>query len=130
MTRAQKAVPIAVLIVLFLAVGWSLLPFTFANTIDCSPPLFGAKPHQLTAPPEGFINPVIDCKATGKSRLSVSAIAAFVAVLAGTLALYFKPVSGSCLAGNHDDCREWWPSVMGGAAESFACQCPCHEGVW
>lgn len=126
MTSAQKAVPVVVLFVLALAVGWSLLPFRFADTIDCSPPLFGAKPHQLTAPPEGFINPVIDCKATGKSRLSVSAIAAFVAVLAGTLAVYFKPISGSCMAGNHEACREWWPAALGAGGEAFSCQCSCH----
>ncbi len=130
MTRQQKVVPFVVLAILALAIVWSLIPFKFANIVDCSAPLFGAKP-QSEAPPTSFINPEVDCLSKGKSRLSVSAVAAFVAVLAGCAAMNFKPISSSCAGGDHDSCREWWlAAALGDAGAGLSCQCECHEGVW
>jgi hypothetical protein len=129
-TREQKLVPIGVLFVLILAVGWALVPFNFANVVDCSAPLFGAEPKN-EAPPTSFINPKKDCLAKGKSRLSVSAVAAFGAVLAGTAMLAFKPISASCTAGSHEDCREWWlAAALGDAGRGLGCQCQCHDVDW
>ncbi|MEA2842704.1 MAG: hypothetical protein QOJ69_375 [Actinomycetota bacterium] len=62
MTRQQRLVVLSfVFALLVIAVGYSLIPFTFANTIHCSPPLLGAKPKEKTAPVTGFIRPVEDC---------------------------------------------------------------------
>jgi len=128
LTSSQKLVPLFVIIVLAAAVGYAMLPFRFADEIDCGPPLFGAKAKTLTASPKGFIKPVEDCLNTGKSRLTVSAVTAFVAALAGTAAIAFKPQSAECMSGSHDSCREWWPGVMGGMGSSLGCQCDCHRG--
>ena len=130
MTTQQKAVPFVVLFVVALAVVWSLIPFKFANVVDCGAPLFGAK-AKSEAPPTSFINAEVDCRAKGRSRLSVSAVTAFVAVLAGTAILNFKPVSSSCTSGNHDDCREWWlAAALGDAGAGLSCQCECHADTW
>ena len=130
MTRQQKVVPFAVLFVLALALIWSLIPFKFANIVSCGAPLLGAH-AESSAPPTSFINPKTDCLAKGKSRLSVSAVAAFLAVAAGTAVINFKPVSSSCAGGDHDSCREWWlAAALGDAGAGLGCQCECHEGVW
>jgi len=128
MTNQQKAVPFVVLFILALALVWSLIPFRFANVVDCEAPLFGAQPKS-DAPPTSFIDPKVDCLAKGKSRLSVSAVAAFVAVLAGTAMLSLQPTSKPCLNGDHDSCREWWLGALGGAGSGLSCQCDCHAGV-
>ena len=129
MTRQQKFVPVGVAVILFLALGWALVPFNFANVVDCEAPLFGAGPKN-TAPGTSFIKPVEDCLAKGKSRLSVSAVAAFLAVLAGAAMAGFKPISASCVNGNHDDCREWWVAALGPGGAKFGCQCECHDGSY
>lgn len=130
MTSQQKAVPIAVLAVMALALVWSLIPFKFADVVNCGAPLLGAHNHN-EAPPTSFIHAKEDCLATGKSRLSVSAVAALLAALAGTAVLAFKPISSSCAAGNHEDCREWWlAAALGDAGAGLSCQCECHTGVW
>jgi hypothetical protein len=129
-TKQQKVVPFAVLFVIALALVWSLIPFKFANIVDCGAPLLGAHPHS-GAPPTSFINPKVDCLAKGKSRLSVSAVAAFLAVLAGTAILNLKPISSSCAGGDHDDCREWWlAAALGEVGTGLGCQCECHVGVY
>jgi len=128
-TKQQKVIPFAVLFVLALAIVWSLIPFKFADIVDCEAPLFGASPRS-GAPPTSFIDPVEDCRAKGKSRLSVSAVTAFVAVLAGTAMLSLKPISSSCAKGEHDDCREWWASFLGDAGAGLGCQCECHTGAY
>jgi hypothetical protein len=126
-TTQQKAVPFFVLLIIALSVLWSLLPFDFANVVDCGPPLLGAK-NKNEAPPTSFINAEKDCKAKGKSRLSTSAVTAFVAVLAGTAIVSLKPISSSCASGDHDSCREWWLTVaLGDAGAGLSCQCECHE---
>ena len=130
MTNQQKVVPFAVLFVLALAVIWSLIPFKFADVVSCEAPLFGAQPKN-EAPPTSFINPVEDCRSKGKSRLSVSAVTAFMAVLAGSAILNLKPNSSSCANGDHDSCREWWlAAALGDAGSGLGCQCECHAGVW
>lgn len=130
MTRQQKLVPIGVLFILALALVWSVIPFNFANVVDCEAPLFGAEPKN-EAPATSFIRPEEDCLAKGKSRLLVSAVASLVAVFAGTAMLAFKPVSSSCAAGNHHDCREWWlAAALGDAGRGLGCQCECHDVVW
>jgi hypothetical protein len=129
-TRQQKLVPIGVLIIMALAVVWALIPFKFANIVDCGAPLLGAKPKN-EAPPTSFINAEKDCLAKGKSRLSVSAVTIFVAALAGTAMLSFKPISSSCAKGDHDDCREWWlAAALGDAGAGLGCQCECHAVDW
>jgi hypothetical protein len=129
-TTQQKVIPFAVLFVVALALVWSLIPFRFADVVDCEAPLFGAQPKNA-APPTSFINPEEDCRSKGKSRLSVSAVTAFVAVLAGTAILNLKPISSSCAGGDHDSCREWWlAAALGDAGTGLGCQCECHAGVW
>ena len=129
MTNQQKAIPFAVLFIVALAIVWSLIPFKFAGIVDCEAPLMGAGPKS-GAPPTSFINPEKDCLAKGKSRLSVSAVTAFVAVLAGAAMLSLKPVSSSCANGSHDDCREWWVAALGPGGAGLGCQCECHDGTF
>lgn len=129
MTRQQKLVPVGVLIILVLAVGWALVPFNFANVVNCEAPLMGAHPKN-EAPPTSFINAKTDCLAKGKSRLSVSAVAAFVAVLMGTAMVALKPISSACAAGDHEKCREWWLAPLGEAGAGLGCQCECHDVDW
>lgn len=130
MTKQQKIVPFAVLFILLLSVAWALIPFKFANIVDCGAPLLGAHPKSA-APAISFINPKVDCLAKGKSRLSVSAVAAFVAVLAGTAVLSLKPISRSCNTGDHDSCQEWWlAAALGDAGAGLGCQCECHDGAY
>lgn len=130
MTRQQKLVPIGVLVVLALSLLWSVIPFDFANVVDCEAPLFGASPKN-EAPGTSFINPEEDCLSKGKSRLLVSAVASFLAVFAGTAMLNMKPISASCAGGDHDDCREWWlAAALGDAGHGLGCQCECHDVDW
>jgi len=125
-TRQQKLVPVVVIVLLLGAVGYTLLPFQFANAIDCEAPLFGGNPKELRGPVEGLIRPDEDCPAKGRSRLTTAAIAALFFAAAGVALVGLKPISGACLAGRHGDCREWWAAFMGGQGEGFSCQCDCH----
>jgi hypothetical protein len=130
MTTSQKMVPVVVIVLLLGAIGYTLIPFQFANTIDCEAPLFGGEPKDLKAPIEGLIRPAVDCPAKGRSRLTVAAFAALIFSAAGVALVGLKPTSASCLAGHHSECREWWAGLMGGGADAFSCQCDCHyEGV-
>lgn len=130
MTRQQKVVPFVVLGIIAVSIVWALIPFNFANVVDCSPPLLGAH-NKNEAPATSFIHAKSDCLAKGKSRLLVSAVASFLAVLVGTAVVNLKPISSSCAAGNHDDCREWWLAVaLGDAGSGLSCQCECHVGVF
>ena len=126
LTSSQKIAPVFVLLVIAGAIGYSLLPFRFADDVDCGAPLFGAKALSAESSPRGFIRPVEDCLASGRSRLAVSAVAAFVAALAGTAMVGLRPLSAECLSGSHDACGEWWPGLMGGGGNAFGCQCDCH----
>ena len=129
MTRQQKLVPIGVAVILLLSIGWALVPFNFANVVDCEAPLFGASPKN-DAPGTSFIKPEEDCLAKGKSRLLVSATASLLAVAAGAAMLTFKPISSSCSKGDHEDCREGWLAVLGDSAAGLGCQCECHAEDW
>ncbi|MDP1805646.1 MAG: hypothetical protein Q8K72_10805, partial [Acidimicrobiales bacterium] len=95
MTRQQKFVPIGVLFIMALALVWTLIPFNFANVVDCEAPLFGAEPKN-EAPPTSFIRADEDCLAKGKSRLLVSAVAAFIAASGGLAMVAMKPISSAC----------------------------------
>ncbi len=129
MTRQQKLVPIGVLVIMALALVWAMIPFNFANVVDCEAPLFGAEPKN-EAPPTSFIRADEDCLSKGKSRLLVSAVAAFMAALGGAVMVAAKPISSSCSAGDHDACREWWLAPLGPAAAGLGCQCECHDVIW
>jgi hypothetical protein len=127
-TRQQRTIVLTfVFVLLVIGVGYSLLPFTFANTIHCSPPLFGAKPKEKTAPVTGFIRPVEDCLSAGKSRGALAATTALIAVAAGTAMVALKPISQRCLSGDHGNCHSYWPGFIGGIGEDFSCQCTCHS---
>jgi hypothetical protein len=128
-TRQQKLVPIGVLVIMLLALGWAMVPFNFANVVDCEAPLFGAQPKN-EAPPTSFIHAHDDCLAKGKSRLLVSAVAALIAALIGSAMVGLKPISSSCAAGDHEACREWWMAPLGPAAAGLGCQCECHDVDW
>ena len=128
-TTQQKAAPIVALAVMLLAIGYSLIPFQFADAIDCGAPLLGADPKTETAPSAGFIRPDEDCLASGKSRLTVSGVIAFVAVLTAAAAVGLRPLSKECDSGSHDDCKDWWPGMLGSVGQRLACQCDCHAGA-
>jgi hypothetical protein len=128
-TKVQKYTPIFVILVILLAVGYALIPFEFAQGVECEAPLFGA--GAKTEEPVGFIQPEQDCLAKGRSRLIVSAMIALAAAVAGTAAVALKPVSQQCLWGSHDDCPAWWPNLLSESGESgFGCQCSCHGGTY
>jgi hypothetical protein len=127
-SKQQRIVSIGVLVVLLLAVGWTLLPFRFADAVDCGPPLLGAKPGHYDEKGVGLINPKRDCHNTAKSRLTFAAVASLIAVVTGAATIALQPVSRFCAAGNHEECPEWWPAALGPFGESLSCQCSCHIG--
>ncbi|MCA1691282.1 MAG: hypothetical protein LC733_03415 [Actinobacteria bacterium] len=124
MTKAQKILPVFVMVVILLAVGWSLLPFEFTRGVGCGAPLLGAKPDNAT--PVGLIQPEKDCKSKAKSRLLVSAMISLAAAGVGTAAIALKPISLQCLGGNHDDCPYAWGNFLSDNFEGLGCQCECH----
>jgi hypothetical protein len=128
-TTQQKAVPFVALFVMALGLIWSLLPFKFADVVNCEAPFFGAK-NKNEAPPTSFIDAKEDCHAKGKSRLSVTAVTVFVAALASAAIVSMKPISSACAKGDHDDCREYWLAGVLGEGSGLSCQCECHAGVW
>lgn len=126
MTKQQKIISLVVLGVLVLAVGWTLLPFRFADTVDCGPALLGGNPGTFDDKGRTLVNPVRDCHNTAKSRLTVAAVASLIAVLAGAAALAFQPISHHCAGGDHQSCADWWPAALGPLGRNLACQCECH----
>ena len=129
MTSQQKLVPVFVFLFLAVAIGYSLLPFRFADAVNCGPPLLGAEAKTKVVSSRGLIKPEEDCLNIGKSRLTVAAVTALLAVLAGTAMVALQPLSQECLSGGHDDCREWWPNLAGGLGERLGCQCDCHTAT-
>lgn len=127
MTRVQKLVPLLVLLVIVLAVGWCLLPFQFAQGVNCGPPLFGGKPDSEES--VGLILPKEDCRSKAKTRLLTSAMLSLAAAAAGTAAIALKPISTQCLSGNHDDCPDWWANLLSENFSGLGCQCECHAGL-
>jgi len=128
LTKEQKIISGVVLAILVLAVGYTLLPFRFANAVDCGPPLLGGKAGKYEDRGLGFIKPSRDCHNAARSRLAVAAVTSFVAMGVGVAALASKNESQSCLNGNHEDCTEFWPAEMSEKASGYACQCSCHYG--
>ena len=126
MTKAQKTLPIVVLVVILLAVGWAFLPFEFTQGVDCGAPLFGAKPKDPTS--VGLIQPEKDCLSKGRSRLLVSAMLALAAAGVGTAAVMLQPISTACLNGNHENCRYGWGNLLSDSFQGLGCQCDCHRG--
>ena len=126
MTKQQRYISIGVLIVLVIAIGWTLLPFKFAGTLSCGPPILGGNPGEFSDEGKSLIVPERDCHNAARSRLTVAAVGALMAVIAGAVALAFQPVSRHCLAGDHDDCVDWWPAALGPLGHSLGCQCDCH----
>jgi hypothetical protein len=125
-TKAQKVTPFLMLVVIFLAVAWLLLPFQFTEGVDCEAALFGGKPKSEVTT-VGLVLPEQDCKAKARTRLLTSAIIALTAAGAGTAAVALRPVSPQCDRGDHDACRFGWGNVFG-EASGIGCQCECHEG--
>jgi hypothetical protein len=128
LTKQQKVISGVVLGILLLALGYTLLPFRFANAVDCGPPLLGAKPGKYEDRGIGFIKPDRDCRNAARSRLAVAAVTAILAMGVGVAALASKNISASCLKGNHEDCTEWWAAELGEGGEGYSCQCSCHRG--
>ncbi len=125
MTKAQRLTPVFVLVIVFLAVGWSLLPFEFTRGVDCGPPLLGAKPKSDVS--VGLVIPEMDCKSKAKSRLLVSAMISLAAVGAGTAMVALRPLSPQCFGGNHDACPDWWANLV--SSSGIGCQCECHSDL-
>lgn len=131
MTGTQKLVPAFVLLFVAAAIGYGLLPFRFADAVNCGAPLLGAEAKTQVVSSRGFIKPEEDCLSAGKSRLTVAAVGALLAVLAGTAMVGLQPLSQECVSGSHDDCSEWWPGFIGGLGDRLGCQCDCHSaGGW
>lgn len=124
MTKAQKVVPIAVLLVMLACVGYVLLPFDFTSEVSCNAPLLGGEPKDPT--PVGLILPEEDCRSKARSRLLVSATICLAVAAGGTAAIAFKPISQQCLSGNHDQCPDWWANLLSDSFEGLGCQCECH----
>lgn len=124
MTKVQKFVPIAVLLVILLALGYLMLPFRIAGVIDCGAPLLGSNP-KAGQEPVGFIVPDRDCERQGRSRLVTAAVITLIFVVGGAAAVFLKPQSRQCLKGDHGDCPDGWANIMGQGA-GFGCQCECH----
>jgi hypothetical protein len=126
-TKQQRIMSIVVLGVLVLAIGWTLIPFRFADTVNCGPPLLGAHPSGFHDQGRSLVSPERDCHDTARSRLTVAAVVSLIAVIAGAAALAFQPISRQCLAGGHEDCVEWWPAALGPFGHGLSCQCDCHS---
>lgn len=118
-------VPPVVLVIIALAAGWSLLPFQFAEGVDCGPPLLGAKPKSEAS--VGLILPKEDCRSKAKSRLLTSAMISLAAAGAGTALIALQPLSPQCFKGNHDACPDWWANLV--SSSGFGCECDCHSDV-
>lgn len=127
MSKQQRIVAIGVLVVLVLAVGWTLLPFRFADAVDCGPPLLGAKPGHFDDKGSSLINPTRDCRNSARSKLTFAAVAALIAVVTGAVTIALQPVSRYCIAGDHERCPEWWPAALGPFGDTLSCQCECHR---
>ena len=127
MTRVQKVTPYGALIVMLLAISYSLIPFEFAQGVKCSAPLMGAKPN-TTASGVGLVLPKEDCLSKGKSRLLVSAMLTLAAAITAAAVVALKPLSPQCHRGDHDACPQWWGNLLSENDSGFGCQCECHGG--
>lgn len=101
----QRIVPAVAAVVILGALIYALLPFTFADTVECSGALGGSQPDPDT--PAGVIvgNPDLACANTGGRRLVNAAVVGGAALVLG-LAGAFLPSdeqSGDVLAGEPAD---------------------------
>ncbi len=126
MTKVQKVTPFLMLVVMFIAVGWLLMPFQFTEGVDCGAPLFGGKPESAAS--VGLVLPEQDCPSKARSRMLTSAVIALVAAGAGTAAVVLRPVSPQCSRGDHDSCRYGWANLLSENFDGLGCQCECHAG--
>lgn len=132
MTDAQpspllKLASLVTLLVVALALVFSLLPFKFARAVSCGAPLLGSEAKD-DRPIVGFARPTDACRQKGTSRLTVVAVVAVLAVGAGIAPAFVAPPGADCRMGRHDDCRAWWAVGMGGMfGEALSCQCRCHQ---
>lgn len=123
MNEAQRVAAFVALGVVVLAIGFLLLPFSFAGKVRCEAPLFGAQAK--SSEPVGLItDPHGSCQRAGRSRLATAGFAAILAVAAGAGVSQVEPPGKDCREGRHDDCHGGWPALIG--ASRFACQCSCH----
>ncbi|MGI9033392.1 MAG: hypothetical protein ACR2HY_06870 [Acidimicrobiales bacterium] len=127
LTKEQKVITGVVLAILVLAIGYTLIPFRFADAVNCGPPLLGAKPGHYEEKGTGFIKPDRDCRNAARSRLAVAGVTAILAMGVGVASLASKNISTSCLNGDHEDCTEWWTAELGEGGEGYSCQCSCHR---
>lgn len=123
MNGVQRIAAFVALGFVAIAIVFALLPFTFADTVSCGPPLFGSNPRPGQESGR-LIQPQRDCKRTGKSRLATSGFIAILAVAAGAGVSQIPPPGKDCRDGRHDECHGGWPALIG--MQRFACQCSCH----
>ena len=128
MTKIQKVTPIGALLVMVIAIGWGFIPFEFAERVQCSAPLLGAKPTTNATGGTGLILPKEDCLSKGKSRLLVSAMIILAAAGTATAVVALKPISPQCNRGDHDACAHWWGNLISQSDSGIGCQCECHGG--
>jgi len=122
-TRGQKLMPAIALFVMVLALGWTLLPFEFAEGVKCGPAITGG--HAKSEESVGLIIPKIDCRNKARSRLLTSALISLAAAAAGTAVVALQQISPQCYRGNHEECSYWWANLVGNSG--LGCQCDCHE---
>ncbi len=125
MSSFQRIVVFVSFGVLALAIVFALLPFTFADTVNCGPALLGSEPRQAELPEAGLVQPERDCERTGRSRLATSGFVAILAVVTGAGVTLVEPPGKDCRDGRHADCHGGWPAQAG--LNRFACQCSCHS---
>lgn len=123
MNQAQRVAAYVALAVVILAIAFLLLPFKFAGTVRCGPPLFGADAKStevvgLIRDPEG------SCERAGRARLATAGFTAILAVAAGAGVSQIPPPGKDCRDGRHDECHGGWPAMIG--LSRLACQCSCH----
>ncbi|MGQ0744902.1 MAG: hypothetical protein ACT4OS_11315 [Acidimicrobiales bacterium] len=91
MNMEQKSIAGFAVAIMMVAVIYALVPFRFADTVPCSAPLLGSRALSLEVSSKGLIKPVEDCLRKGRSRLIVSASAAFMAIAAGVAFVMTEP---------------------------------------
>ena len=122
MNGIQRIGALVALSIVALAIVFALMPFTFADSVECGPALLGSKPRTVES--VGLTEPTRDCARTGTSRLAVSGVMAIIAVATGAGISQIQPPGKDCREGRHGDCHGGWPALIG--VRRLACQCSCH----
>ena len=91
LTTRQKIVPALALLVLVVALAYTLVPFTVADTVRCQAALRGSGLAQEL--PAGAIvgDPRKACRDVGNSRLSLAGVVGLAAVILGAAGLLLPP---------------------------------------